>query len=81
MNTESLLARTHRLLEATDLTCRQVAAGAAVDMNWLAKFKQRAIGEPGIGKVQRVHDFLMAYEAIRAPASAGRENPVDRHVV
>lgn len=75
MNSESLLDRTYRLLDHTDLTYRQIAAGAAVDMNWLAKLKQRAISEPGVGKVQRVHDFLTAYEAIRVPRPA-----TDRHV-
>lgn len=72
---EPLLDKTYRLLEETDLTYRQVASGAAVDMNWLAKFKQRAIAEPGVGKVQRVHDFLLAYKGIRAPRQI-----VDQHV-
>lgn len=66
MKPDSLLDRTYTLLDATDLTYRQIAGGAAVDMNWLAKFKQRAIPEPGVGKVQRVHDFLTAYLSIRA---------------
>jgi hypothetical protein len=77
MNDETLLESTYRLLDATDLTYRQVASGAAVDMNWLAKFKQRAINEPGVGKVQRVHDFLAAYEAIRVPPPSG--TPTPRH--
>ena len=68
MATENLLEKTYQLLEATDLTYRQIAAGASIDSNWLAKFKQRQIKEPGVGKVQRVHDFLSAYEAIRVPA-------------
>jgi hypothetical protein len=58
LSTEPLLERTYQLLDSSDLTYREIAEGAAVDMNWLAKFKQRAIGEPGISKVQRVHDFL-----------------------
>jgi hypothetical protein len=76
MNPEPLLDRTYRLLDATDLTYRQVAAGADVDMNWLAKFKQRAIAEPGVGKVQRVHDFLIAYEGIRVH----RDTQPEHHV-
>jgi len=70
MTSEPLLARTLRLLEETDLTYRQIAGGAAVDMEWLAKFKQGRIDEPGINKVQRVHDFLVAYAAIKVPRAA-----------
>jgi len=58
MKPESLLSRTLRLLRATKLTYRQVADGASVDTEWLAKFKQGHIKEPGVNKVQRVHDFL-----------------------
>lgn len=60
MRTEKLLDRTYRLLDACNLTYREIAAGARVDINWLAKFKQRAIDEPGVTKVQSVHDFLFA---------------------
>lgn len=60
MQTETLLDRTFRLLSAaTDLTYREIAEGASVDMNWLAKLKQGQIGEPGVHKIQRVHDFLI----------------------
>lgn len=67
---ETLFDCTVRLLGQSNLTYRQIAEGAAVDMNWLAKFRQGAIEEPGVHKVQRVHDFLAAYEAIRVPRSA-----------
>jgi hypothetical protein len=73
---EPLLDKTYRLLDETDLTYRQIASGAAVDMNWLAKLKQRAITEPGVGKVQRVHDFLLAYKGIRVL----RSEPAEHHV-
>lgn len=59
MQTETLLDRTYRLLSSSDLTYHQIASGAQVDVNWLAKFKQQAIDEPGVKKVQRVHDFLL----------------------
>jgi hypothetical protein len=58
--TEPLLDRTYHLLAGTKLTYQQIAVGASVDINWLAKFKQRRIDEPGINKVQAVHDFLIA---------------------
>jgi hypothetical protein len=59
MHTEQLLESTYRLLDASTLTHREISKGANVDINWLAKFKQRAIEEPGVLKVQRVHDFLV----------------------
>lgn len=58
--TEPLLDRTYRLLAATDLTYDEIAKGAQVGFDWLAKFKQRCIVEPGVKKVQAVHDFLIA---------------------
>jgi transcriptional regulator with XRE-family HTH domain len=67
MNSEPLLPETYRLLDATNLTYRQIAEGCGVDMNWLMKLKQRQIREPGVTKVQRVRDFLTAYAAIRVP--------------
>jgi len=59
---QTLLERTYQLLDACDLTYAEVSEGAGVDVNWLAKFKQRAIGEPGVSKVQSVHDFLETQE-------------------
>lgn len=69
MKPETLLSRTQRLLEESGLTYRQIAAGAVVDMEWLAKFKQNRIGEPGVNKVQRVHDFLVMSVATKTPRS------------
>jgi len=74
MNPEPLLDKTFQLLDDTDLTYRQIAKGAAVDMNWLAKLKQGAIKEPGVQKVQRVHDFLLAYQGIRAPRQSTEQH-------
>lgn len=74
MHTESLLDRTLGLLEKTNLKQPQIAAGANVSPHWLAKFSQGLIPEPGVSKVQRVHDFLSSYEAIRAPRSPDHQN-------
>jgi hypothetical protein len=76
MNNESLLERTYRLLSITDLNFHQIASGAGVDREWLAKFKQRRINEPGVKKVQRVHDFLVAYEGIKASRTAPARSEV-----
>jgi len=75
MQNESLLARTYRLLDASNLTYREIAAGAGVGIEWLAKFKQRSIDEPGVNKVQALHDFLSARaEASAAPARKSRRS-------
>lgn len=68
INPDGLLARTYRLLDATNLTYAQLAEGAGVERHWVEKFKQRKISTgAGVDKVQRVHDYLTAYEAIRSP--------------
>lgn len=69
--TETLLARTYRLLDSLNVSYREIAEGAQVDKNWVAKFVQRAIEEPGVTKVQKVHDFL----AIRAAQVAEVADP------
>lgn len=78
MSTESLLDRTYSLLDAAvdadgrlkRIIYKDFAKGAAVDVNWLAKFKQRQIPEPGVKKIQRLHDFLVVRMAA-TPVPAG----------
>jgi len=53
-----LLQRTYDLMEASKLRQREIAAGAGVKLDWFRKFMQRRIPEPGVTKVQAVHDFL-----------------------
>jgi transcriptional regulator with XRE-family HTH domain len=61
--TEPLLDKTTQLLADSKLTAQQIAVGAEVDINWLAKLKQGRIKEPGVSKIQRVHDFLVARQS------------------
>jgi len=65
MSTQPLLESTYRLLDKTDLKAREIATGAGVDLNWLYKLQQRAIGEPGVMKVQAVYDFLRSKKRAR----------------
>lgn len=60
-----LLVRTFALLERLHgdprdgkFTYDDIADGAEVGRDWLAKFATKQIPEPGINRVQRVHDFL-----------------------
>lgn len=65
-----LLGRTYQLLDATNLTYREISRGTGLDREWLAKLKQRRIGEPGVSKVERLHDFLL-----RQVATGGDPTP------
>lgn len=69
MSKRNLLGVTYQLLDASDLTYREIAAGAGVDINWVAKLKQRGIGEPGVTKVQAVYDFLSSLKRRTRPHS------------
>ena len=60
MNTpNTLLEDTQRLLKSAKTPRREIARGAAVGNEWLAKFSQGRINDPGVRKVQRLHDFLL----------------------
>lgn len=63
METDTLLGSTFQLLDATELTYPQIEAATGLDRNWLAKLKQRRIAEPGVTKIQRLHDYLAAQPA------------------
>lgn len=54
----NLLERTYALLDKTALTREEISKGADVGIDWLKKFAGRHIPEPGVKKVQAVHDFL-----------------------
>lgn len=60
-----LLARTHELLDRLHgrYTYQQIADGSEVDREWLAKLARGEIPEPGVNKIQRVHDFLSRVSA------------------
>lgn len=59
MESQSLLDKTRELVRNREgLTLRQIAEGADVDFEWLSKFARGEINDPGVRKVQAVHDFL-----------------------
>lgn len=61
MDGKTLLESTYEQLKARDraLTLRRIAEGAGVDYEWLAKFSQNRINDPGVQKVEAVHKFLL----------------------
>ena len=63
MDRKTLLEATKMRLAAQKLPLREVAAGSGVGYEWLAKFSQGRIGDPGVRKVQALHDFLASRES------------------
>lgn len=62
--TESLLAKTKRLLqERGDLSLRQIAQEAGVGHQWLRSLCYGAIEEPGVTKLEKVHNYLTEFRA------------------
>ena len=53
------LEQTRRLLQEATMPRREIALAAGVDYEWLAKFSQGRIFDPGVRKVQALHDFLI----------------------
>ena len=71
---EDLLARTYALLVVVKPSYNDIAEGAGVDKNWVAKFVTQKIGDPGSKKVQKVHNFLMSRATPEQIAQCGDPN-------
>jgi hypothetical protein len=58
----TLLERTQELLterrQVWSLTRIAQESRGAVDREWLIKFARGAVEDPGVNRVQRLHDFL-----------------------
>lgn len=61
----SLYARTLGLLEETALTKKAISDGAGVQLRWLQNLVAGKYKDPGVNKVERVHDFLASHKAGR----------------
>lgn len=55
---KTLYDDTIALLKSTRLSRREIAAGAGLGFDWLNKLAQGHIEDPGIKRIQRLHDFL-----------------------
>jgi transcriptional regulator GlxA family with amidase domain len=60
-----LLSKTRALLEASDLSIREIAEGAGlpVTYEWLKKFAGDYQSDPTVTRVQALHDFLVRQKA------------------
>lgn len=56
-----LLTKTRALLADADMSLREIAAGAGepITYEWLKKFAGDYQSDPGVTRVQRLHDFLL----------------------
>lgn len=55
---KTLYEKTHELLLAQKGHWRQICDETRLDYNWLTKFAQKKISDPGVKKVQALHDYL-----------------------
>ena len=64
--TESLLNRTKKLLEERgELSLREIAKGAGVGHQWVRSLVYGRIRDPGVTRLEKLHDFLYDYRAAR----------------
>jgi len=62
MKTKSLLQDTYALLEKRSVSLQVIAQETSVSYSWINMLNQGRIPDPGVQKVQRVHDFLLSVE-------------------
>ncbi len=55
---DNLLDKTIALLKVAPYTRREISAGAGVGYEWLNKLAQGHIENPGVLRVQSIHDYL-----------------------
>ena len=58
MNMKTMLQDTLDMLHDTDLPRRIIAAESGLGLEWLHKLAQGRIPDPGIIRIQRLHDYL-----------------------
>jgi len=74
--TESLLSRTKKLLDDRgEISLREIAEGAGVGHEWVRGLAYGAIKDPGVSRLEKLHNFLTEYHAAqrfqqRAPQRA-----------
>jgi hypothetical protein len=55
---KNLYEQTMKLLNSSDLSPEFVASNIGVTGRWVRKVRDGIIKEPGVQKIQRLHDFL-----------------------
>lgn len=55
-----LYEKTLELIRASDQSIRQLAKDAGVGQRWLSDLVSGRFDDPGVKKIQRLHDYLIA---------------------
>lgn len=73
----SLLQKTRELLDACDLPLTEIANMSGLGYEWLKWFKREAKKDPGIKRVETLHNFLAARrDAKKKPVATDHNAPV-----
>jgi len=64
------LRTTTQMLRRSSIPMALIAVEANVELRWLYKFRDGYFNDPGVTKVQRIHDFLM-----KQGFTQGQESP------
>lgn len=59
---QTMLNRTKTLLQQHKGHWRSICEKTDLDYDWLTKVAQGSIKDPGVNKIQRLHDYLVAQE-------------------
>lgn len=59
---ETLLDATRRLLKARKRSLRKISLATGLNYDWLARMSQERTNDPGVQKVQALHDYLVSQQ-------------------
>lgn len=70
MENVSLLTKTRSLLDKSSDSLNKIAQKSEISYEWLKKFKTEDWRDPGVKRVQKLHDYLVKAAAENDPAVA-----------
>jgi len=59
---DGLLDRTKTLLRECELSLPEIATRSKLGYEWLKKFAADDIPDPGVKRIQQLHDFLVSHQ-------------------
>lgn len=59
-----LLEKTMALLRKCDMPLSELAQKSNLGYEWLKKLKADAIPDPGVNRIQQLHDFLVSQQSM-----------------
>jgi len=55
---KTLLQKTQELIQTTSVPTAEICRAADVSKRWFYRFKNGEFSDPGVNKIQAIHDFL-----------------------